>query len=90
MLSRLGATASYEPAGDETLHPVKQASIMVNGEQIGVVGELHPAVVESFDIRGPVYIFEISLPALLPFSQEYRMFKPIPRFPAMLRDMALE
>ena len=89
LLSRLGATAGYEPSTDETLHPVKQAAILVDGGQIGVVGELHPAVTASFDIPGPVYLFEISLPVLLPFTQEHRMFQPIPRFPTMLRDIAL-
>jgi phenylalanyl-tRNA synthetase beta chain len=89
LLSRLGATAIYEPASDEMLHPVKQAAIMVNGNRMGVVGELHPAVMEAIEIPGPVYLFEISLPALLPFAQERRMFQPIARFPAMLRDMAL-
>ena len=89
LLSRLGATASYETSSDETLHPVKQAAILVDGGQTGVVGEVHPAVTESFDIPGPVYLFEISLPVLLPFVQRHRMFQPIPRFPAMLRDIAL-
>ena len=89
LLSRLGANASYEPSSDKTLHPVKQAAIIVDGERIGVVGELHPAVTEAFDIAGPVYFFEVSLPALLPFVRGHRMFQPIPRFPAMLRDIAL-
>ena len=89
LLARLGANAIYEPSTDESLHPLKQAAILVDGRQIGVVGELHPAVTEAFDIPGPVYLFEISLPELLPFTQEYRMFQPIPRFPAMLRDIAI-
>jgi phenylalanyl-tRNA synthetase beta chain len=89
LLARLGFTAHYEPSTDETLHPAKQAAILVDGGQIGVVGELHPAVMEAFDVPGPVYLFEISLPELLPFTHEYRMFQPIPRFPSMLRDIAL-
>ena len=89
LLSRLGANASYQPSSDETLHPVKQAAIVVDGGQIGVIGELHPAVVEAFDMLGPVYLFELSLPALLPLTRERRMFQPIPRFPATVRDVAL-
>jgi phenylalanyl-tRNA synthetase beta chain len=68
---------------------VKQAAILIDGGQTGVVGEVHPAVLEAFNIPGPVYLFEISLPVLLPFVQGHRMFQPIPRFPAMLRDIAL-
>ena len=89
LLSRFGVTAGYEPSTDETLHPVKQAVIQIDSEQIGVVGELHPVVLEAFDMPGPVYLFEISLPVLLPLTQEHRMLQPIPRFPAMLRDIAL-
>ncbi len=89
LLARLGTTARFELSTDETLHPAKQAAILVDGEQIGVVGEIHPAVTEGFDINGPVYLFEIGLPALLPFTQYHRMFKPIHRFPTMLRDIAL-
>jgi phenylalanyl-tRNA synthetase beta chain len=89
LLSRLGVAVSYEPSTDETLHPVKQAAILVGDAQIGVVGELHPTVTEAFDLSEPVYLFEISLPALLPLTREHRMFQPIPRFPAMLRDIAL-
>jgi len=89
LLTRLGVNARYEPSTDETLHPVKQAAILVGGRQIGVVGELHPAVTEAFDIPDPVYLFEISLPELLPFTHEYRLFQQIPRFPSMLRDIAL-
>ncbi|UCB44054.1 MAG: phenylalanine--tRNA ligase subunit beta [Dehalococcoidales bacterium] len=89
LLGRLGATARFEPSTDETLHPVKQAAIMVDGGQIGVVGELHPTVLEGFDITESVYLFEVSLPALISFTQEHRMFQPIPRFPTMLRDIAL-
>jgi len=89
LLTRLAIPASYEPSADETLHPAKQAAVMADGGQIGVIGELHPAVLEGFDIPGPVQFFEINLPALLPFIKEHRIFQSIPRFPAMLRDIAL-
>jgi phenylalanyl-tRNA synthetase beta chain len=89
LLTRLGVNARYEPSADETLHPVKQAAVLVDGRQIGVVGELHPAVTEAFGVAGPVYLFEIGLPELLPFTHEHRMFQPVPRFPSILRDIAL-
>ena len=46
-------------------------------------------MLESFEISEPVYLFEISLTALLPFTIGHKMFQPIPRFPAVVRDMAL-
>jgi phenylalanyl-tRNA synthetase beta chain len=56
---------------------------------MGVVGELHPRVSEAFEISEPVYLFEINLAELLPYTTGHKMFQPIPRFPATVRDMAL-
>ena len=89
LLSQLGVEASFEECSDESLHPNGQAAIVVAGNRVGVVGELHPKVAQAFEISGAVYLFEINLAALLPFTIGYRMFRPIPRFPAIVRDMAL-
>ncbi len=53
------------------------------------VGELHPEVLASFEITEVACIFEIDLASFLPFTLGHKMFQPIPRFPAMVRDMAL-
>jgi phenylalanyl-tRNA synthetase beta chain len=89
LLSRLGVEASFEEGGDESLHLSKQAAIVIAGNRLGVVGELHPKVAEAFEISGTVYLFEINVTALLPFTLGYRRFQPILRFPATVRDMAL-
>jgi phenylalanyl-tRNA synthetase beta chain len=89
LLARLGVEAGFAECSDHGLHPAKQAAAVVDGTQVCVVGEVHPGVLESFEIGEPVYLFEIDLPALLPFTLGYRMFQPIPRFPAVVRDMAL-
>ncbi len=104
LLSRLGVEASFEPGSDESLHPNKQAAVVIASNRLGVVGELHPKVLESFEdiskqvldrLAGRdvkvrlVYLFEIDLTALLPFTVGHKMFQPIPRFPAMVRDTAL-
>jgi len=89
LFSRLGVSASFEEGGDESLHPRKQAAIVIDGGGLGVFGELHPKVAEAFEIPGAVYLFEIDLTALLPYATGYKMFQPVPRFPAILRDVAL-
>ncbi len=89
LTSHLGVEASFEPNGDESLHPGKQAAIVIEGKRLGVVGELHPKVAGAFELSGAVYLFEIDLTALLPFALSYKLFQPIPRFPAMVRDIAL-
>jgi phenylalanyl-tRNA synthetase beta chain len=71
------------------LHPGKQAAIVIAGNRQGVVGELHPKVLEAFEIPGTACLFEIDLTALLSFTIGYRMFQPVPRFPSIDRDIAL-
>jgi phenylalanyl-tRNA synthetase beta chain len=89
LLCRLGVSVSFAEAKDETLHPVKQAAIVVKDNKLGVVGELHPKVAEAFEISGTVCLFEINLRALLPHTTDHRMYQPVPRFPAIVRDIAL-
>jgi len=89
LLSQLAVTASFEPGSDESLHSTKQAAIVIGGNRLGIVGELHPKVLEEFEITGATNLFEIDLAALLPYTLEHRLFRPIPRFPAIVRDMAL-
>ncbi len=89
LLNQLGVEARFEECSDESLCLGKQAAIVVADNRLGVVGELHPKVLQSFEISGAVYLFEIDLAALLPFTIDHKMFQPIPRFPAIIRDMAL-
>jgi len=89
LLGWLDVAPGFERGKDESLHPSRQAGIVVEGGRLGVVGELHPKVREAFDLAEPVYLFEIDLTALLPFTVGHRMFQPIPRFPPTVRDIAL-
>ncbi|MCX6003970.1 MAG: phenylalanine--tRNA ligase subunit beta, partial [Chloroflexi bacterium] len=88
LLNQIGITAKFEKSADESLHPVNQASITVEDKQIGVVGELHPAVGEHFEVSAKVYLFEINLPVLLPLIKQ-KIYHAIPKFPATIRDIAL-
>ena len=89
LLSQLDIDASFDESKDESLHPVKQAAIVIAGNKLGVVGELHSKLLQAFEIPGAAYLFEINLTALLPFSLGHKMFQPISRFPTIVRDIAL-
>jgi phenylalanyl-tRNA synthetase beta chain len=89
LLGQLGVAASFEQGSDESLHPAKQAAIVIEGKRVGIMGELHHKVVEAFDLSEEVYLFEINLTELLPFTLEHKLFQPISRFPAVVRDIAL-
>ena len=89
LLSRWGVAARFEAGSDESLHPEKQVAMVVGDKRLGVLGEIHPVVLANFEITGAAYLFEIDLAAWLPFTVGHRMYRPIPRFPAIVRDMAL-
>jgi len=89
LLSQLGVEASFEEGEDESLHLSNQAAIAIGDNKLGVIGELHPKVLDAFELSENVYLFEINLAALLPFTISHRVFQPIPRFPAIVRDIAL-
>ncbi len=89
LLRQLDVAADFAPNHDESLHPARQAAVVINGKQLGVIGELHPKVTEAFDIGETAYLFEINVTELLPFTIDHKMFQPIPRFPATFRDIAL-
>ncbi len=90
VFNRLKVKASFEPAEDQILLSGKTAEIVVEGQKIGVVGEVHPKTAASFDISTqPVILFEIDLAKLLPFAGAAYRYQPIPRFPGNTRDIAL-
>jgi phenylalanyl-tRNA synthetase beta chain len=89
LLSQEDIRAAFQPGGDAGLHPSRQAEIIVGGVKVGVVGELHPKVARAFELVAPAYLFEINLKLLLAFTLEHKPFQPIPRFPGVVRDIAL-
>ena len=89
LLSQLDMEAAYEPSEDPGLCPGKQASVIVNGERIGIIGMIGWQVADSFEIPPDVYIFELNLAQLLPHTTGDKTYQQIARFPAVVRDIAL-
>lgn len=74
------------------LHPRRAATVKLGGQVVGVLGELHPDVVDDSELTGPVVIADIDVHALLAASLADRppQVKAIPRFPASARDLSIE
>jgi phenylalanyl-tRNA synthetase beta chain len=89
LLQRLGLNPIFVKAQDKGLHANKQADIYLSKTHVGVLGAIHPKVALAFDIVEPVYLLEIDLKALVSFSTVETNYKPVPKFPAIVRDMAL-
>jgi phenylalanyl-tRNA synthetase beta chain len=65
------------------------ARILVNGSQVGLLGELHPQVGEAYDLKQPVFVFEIDMEQLLSHIPESIQAQPIPKYPSTARDATL-
>jgi len=72
-----------------TLHPGKSASILLDDELVGVVGALHPDTEVSLDLGGDHWLFEIDLERVDAAAVPAKRYRGLPRFPAIVRDLAL-
>jgi len=89
LLSGLGYRAVFR-ATDSTpfLHPGIAAEILVDGQSIGVAGELSPELHESFKFLQRVYVAELSLDGLYSRPVPEPQYTPLPRFPLTERDLS--
>jgi len=91
LLTRLGLTDhAFRPAEHPTFQAGCVAELVLNGQTIGVLGEVHPAVREHFELRARrVVLAEFDLDALLELVKPALEFLPLSRFPAVVQDLAI-
>lgn len=90
-LTKLGLLDRIEFRAEGSLgwmHPGRTASIHLDGERIGYLGQLHPLEAKQYDL-GEAYAFELSLDALLAKEKEALSQKPVPKYPGTSRDIAI-
>ncbi|HGN7064889.1 TPA: phenylalanine--tRNA ligase subunit beta [Staphylococcus aureus] len=86
---KLNLEFSYRRADIDGLHPGRTAEILLENKIVGFIGELHPTLAADNDLKR-TYVFELNFDALMSVSVGYINYQPIPRFPGMSRDIALE
>lgn len=80
----------YDPgAGKPFLHPGRQALVRYGGMEIGYLGEVHPEVLDQYDIGTRAYIAVLDINTLLPLTTFDRKYESIARFPAISRDISM-
>lgn len=86
----LHKTASYDPqAGKPFLHPGRQANIIYDGEVLGYLGEIHPAVADKYGIGEKAYVAVLDIPRVVEYASFDRKFEGIAKFPAVTRDISM-
>ena len=76
---------SHPPAG---LHPTRSATLSVGRDVIGVVGEVHPDVLDAYGVDERVAVLELNLSVLLANEAKVPAWKPTSRFPSSDLDLA--
>jgi phenylalanyl-tRNA synthetase beta chain len=79
----------YERAEKTYLHPGVSAKVILNGETVGEIGELDPAIALSLGLDKKVYLGELDLTAMSEIADDSVRYKNLPKFPAVKRDLAL-
>ena len=74
---------------DPVYHPGKCAMLVINGENAGVIGEIHPQTAENFDCDIKCYAAEIYVKSLIDNAVVMKPFKDLPKYPAITRDLAM-
>jgi phenylalanyl-tRNA synthetase beta chain len=83
---------SYIPSSQVFLHRGKSADITAGAADLGFIGEIGPSVVEHLDLKvskPEIIVFELDLEALLALAPEKLVYSPIPKYPAIERDVAI-
>lgn len=73
----------------EELHPGRMANILLDGEIIGIMGQLHPTLAKEYDLSQSTFFAEINMEKVYGFVTLPVVQQMIPRFPATTRDLAL-
>jgi len=90
MLETLGAPAAqYRAAKLAPFHPGRCAALSIDGEDLGMLGQLHPEIAERYDLRHRAYLADIDLDALVRHISLIKELVPLSRFPSADRDLAL-
>ena len=70
-------------------HPGRCAAVYADGKQLGVLGQIHPLVAKNYGVDAELYAAELSLTALIEAKGADPVYTPLPKFPAVTRDIAV-
>ena len=88
LLDYLGYENRYSFIQDENIpkefHPGQTAKIVVNNNEVGIIGKLHPQ-----EVKEDVYVFEINLDDLLSIKSGKMKYKEISKYPSIKKDLAM-
>lgn len=85
-LSGMQSAFSFISDPHPALHPGQSCAILQSGQVIGYLGALHPALLQTLELIGPIYVFELKLEPLI--KRILPQFQSLSKFPAIRRDIS--
>ena len=83
-------TLRFEAERDNpSYHPGRCAAVYIDAKRVGVFGQIHPAVMENYGVDTAFYCAELSFDMVYAFRKDLAVYKPLPRFPSVTRDIAV-
>jgi phenylalanyl-tRNA synthetase beta chain len=86
LLAALGHTADFQPGREKHLHPGVQAAVLIAGQVVGHLGELHPDLARALGVEATPFVFELALDEI--GEAGWPRVQELPRFPSVTRDLS--
>lgn len=88
-LSLAASSEVNAPAEAPCFHPYRSASLVVNRKSFGLIGYLHPDIAETYDLPRCTAVLLLDLATVVELHNFKRTQKPLPKYPAVTRDLAV-
>lgn len=72
-----------------SFHPGRRARLIHQGQELGILGEIHIDVCENYEINTRVYMAQLDFDLIVKLADFNRKYKPLPKYPSSSRDIAL-
>ena len=91
LLESLGiAKCRWLPVSDDaSFHPGRCAALLIKNTQVGILGQVHPEVCDNYGIGGEIYLAQLDFDAITEAAKPMKQYKPLPKYPAVVRDLAI-
>ncbi len=80
---------TFQKTEEPTFHAGRNAEVLLGEKRIGIMGEVHPIVLENYELPYKAYLFELDIETCSHAADFSRRFEPIPVYPSIQRDLAI-
>jgi len=79
----------FEPQLHPTFHPGRTAGVMLAGQRLGILGQVHPNICQTYNLGDKVLLAELDFGLMLKKAKTEKQYTKLPKYPAVTRDLAI-